>query len=131
MRARVRTARTASAFVRHAAHGARALTTASSAGDADGTPLTGTVVTAQANFLRVVVDGDVVVGAHDEDRKRQLEEAKMRASEAGAREDVERLEAMLAEEDRTTELLCVARALLKKIKKPKETLVPQKFKLLF
>ena len=117
MRARVRTARTASAFVRHAAHGARALTTASSAGDADGTPLTGTVVTAQANFLRVVVDGDVVVGAHDEDRKRQLEEAKMRASEAGAREDVERLEAMLAEEERTTELLCVARALLKKIKK--------------
>ena len=79
--------------------------------------LVGTVVTAQANFLRVVVNGDAVIGAHARERRRQVEDAKLRASEAGASSDVERLDAMLAREDRTTELLCVARALLKKIKK--------------
>lgn len=89
---------------------------ASGQGERDGR-VTGTVVTAQANFLRVVVDGSVVTGAHEEERRRQVEEARARASEAGAREDVERLEEMLTREDKTTELLCVARALLKKIKK--------------
>ncbi|CAL56008.1 Ribosome biogenesis GTPase RsgA, putative [Ostreococcus tauri] len=79
--------------------------------------LVGTVVTAQANFLRVVVNGDAVIGAHARERRRQVEDAKSRASEAGASSDVERLDAMLAREDRKTELLCVARALLKKIKK--------------
>jgi ribosome biogenesis GTPase len=81
------------------------------------TPLTGTVVTAQANFLRVVVDGRAVCGATAAERRGQIEDAKRRASEAGATEDVGRLEEMLSRDDATTELLCVARALLKKIKK--------------
>lgn len=74
-------------------------------------------MTAQANFLRVVVDGRAVCGATAAERRGQIEDAKRRASEAGATEDVGRLEEMLSRDDATTELLCVARALLKKIKK--------------
>ena len=64
-------------------------------------------------FLRVVVDGRAVCGATAAERRGQIEDAKRRASEAGATEDVGRLEEMLSRGDATTELLCVARALEK------------------
>jgi len=86
-----------------------------SASDAASAPR-GVVVTAQANYLRVVVNSDAVRGIHAEERMTQFEDAKKRAVEANAVEDVAKLEAMMADEG-ATELLCVARALLKKIKR--------------
>ena len=76
------------------------------------TPLTGTVVAA-GKFLRVVVDGRAVCGATAAERRGQIEDAKRRASEAGATEDVGRLEEMLSRDDATTELLCGQSALEK------------------
>jgi len=97
----------------------RNVSSAASAESGEGTSetLVGKVVTSQANFLRVVVSDASVSGSIETERKRQIEDARARAKDAGAQDDVARLEAMLAREDKTTELLCVTRALLKKIKK--------------
>ncbi len=97
----------------------RNVASAASAESGEGTSetLVGKVVTSQANFFRVVVADASVSGSIETERKRQIEDARARAKEAGAQDDVARLEAMLAREDKTTELLCVTRALLKKIKK--------------
>ena len=87
-----------------------------SEGDASESAPRGVVVTAQANYLRVVVNSDAVCGKYAEERTKQFDDAKRRALEANAVDDVAKLEAMMADEG-ATELLCVARALLKKIKR--------------
>ena len=75
----------------------------------------GTVVTSQANFLRVVVTRESMTQAHLDERALQLTNAMDRASQAGKTADVAKLQEVLADEG-PYELLCVVRALLKKIK---------------
>ena len=75
----------------------------------------GTVVTSQANFLRVVVTRESMTQAHLDERALQLTNAMDRASQAGKTADVAKLQEVLADEGQY-ELLCVVRALLKKIK---------------
>ena len=78
--------------------------------------LRGIVVIAQANYLRVVVASAALPEERVRERAKQFEDAKKRAREANATDDVAKLEAMNAKEG-PMELLCVARALLKKIKR--------------
>lgn len=75
----------------------------------------GTVVTMQANYLRVVVPADGLTHAQRRERLAQFEKATERARAAGQTEDAENLKRR-AEEEGPYELLCVVRALLKKIK---------------
>ena len=75
----------------------------------------GTVVTSQANFLRVVVTRESMTQAHLDERALQLTNAMDRASQAGKTAAVAKLQEVLADEG-PYELLCVVRALLKKIK---------------
>eukprot|EP00740_Mantoniella_antarctica_P013794 CAMPEP_0181380686 /NCGR_PEP_ID=MMETSP1106-20121128/19687_1 /TAXON_ID=81844 /ORGANISM="Mantoniella antarctica, Strain SL-175" /LENGTH=762 /DNA_ID=CAMNT_0023499753 /DNA_START=288 /DNA_END=2574 /DNA_ORIENTATION=+ len=75
----------------------------------------GAVVTMQANFLRVVVKGDAMSLPQKRERLAQFAKAVDRAREAGQTEDAEKLQRR-AEEDGPYELLCVVRALLKKIR---------------
>ena len=75
----------------------------------------GTVVTSQANFLRVVVTRETMSQAEVDERALQLTQAMDRASQAGKTDDVAKLQERLGDEG-PYELLCVVRALLKKIK---------------
>ena len=75
----------------------------------------GTVVTSQANFLRVVVTRESMSQAEVDERALQLTQAMDRASQAGKTDDVAKLQERLGDEG-PYELLCVVRALLKKIK---------------
>jgi hypothetical protein len=75
----------------------------------------GTVITSQANFLRVVVKPDAMTPAKRSLRDAQFDEAIARASAARRDDDVARLERRKADHG-PHELLCVVRALLKKIK---------------
>lgn len=75
----------------------------------------GVVVTSQANFLRVVVERGGITPEAWRERALQFERAADRARAAGQEQDAERLEARAADEG-PYELLCVVRALLKKIK---------------
>ena len=79
----------------------------------------GTVVTSQANFLRVVVTRESMTQAHLDERALQLTNAMDRASQAGKTDDVAKLQEVLADEG-PYELLCVVRALLKKIKQQRK-----------
>ena len=75
----------------------------------------GVVVTSQANFLRVVVERGSLTPEARRERALQFARAANRARAAGQEQDAERLEARAADEG-PYELLCVVRALLKKIK---------------
>ena len=75
----------------------------------------GVVVTSQANFLRVVVERGSLTPEARRERALQFARAANRARAAGHEHDAERLEARAADEG-PYELLCVVRALLKKIK---------------
>jgi len=77
----------------------------------------GVVVTAQANFLRVVVNPEDMTSAQIEARVAQLAAARSRAAEAGALADVEKFESAARDSKGPYEVLCVVRALLKKIKR--------------
>ena len=108
---------------------ARRGVTASAASDASdaavdstaGSPLSehargsGVVVTSQANFLRVVVERGGIAPEAWRERALQFARAANRARAAGQEQDAQRLEARAADEG-PYELLCVVRALLKKIK---------------
>lgn len=69
----------------------------------------GTVVTSQANFLRVVVTRESMTQAHLDERALQLTNAMDRASQAGKTADVAKLQEVLADEG-PYELLCVVDA---------------------
>ena len=73
------------------------------------------MVTSQANFLRVVVTRESMSQAEVDERALQLTQAMDRASQAGKTDDVAKLQERLGDEG-PYELLCVVRALLKKIK---------------
>jgi putative ribosome biogenesis GTPase RsgA len=75
------------------------------------------VVTSQANFLRVVVHPRDMSPSQMANREAQLRDAQNRAELAGKTEDVKALSALIDDENGPYELLCVARALLKKIKR--------------
>ena len=77
----------------------------------------GVVVTSQANFLRVVVHPRDMSSRQMANREAQLRDAQARAELAGKTEDVAALRKIIDDRDGPYELLCVARALLKKIKR--------------
>jgi len=74
-------------------------------------------VTSQANFLRVVVHPRDMSPSQMANREAQLRDAQKRAELAGKTEDVKALSALIDDKNGPYELLCVARALLKKIKR--------------
>ena len=93
---------------------------AASASSATSSPLAsaaGVVVTSQANFLRVVVHPRDLTRGQIANREAQLRDAQARAAEAGKADDVERLRRLVDDRRGPYELLCVVRALLKKIKR--------------
>ena len=73
----------------------------------------GVVVTSQANFLRVVVNE--LSPAQQLERQAQLRAAVARAEKAGATDDVAKLTNQM-QDNGPYEVLCIVRALLKKIK---------------
>ena len=75
------------------------------------------VVTSQANFLRVVVRPEGMSSAQQEAREFQLRNAAATARSAGKTQDAEVLEKLIEDRQGPYELLCVVRALLKKIKR--------------
>lgn len=77
----------------------------------------GVVVTSQANFLRVVVRPEGMSSAQQEAREFQLRNAAATARSAGKTQDAEVLEKLIEDRQGPYELLCVVRALLKKIKR--------------
>ena len=77
----------------------------------------GVVVTSQANFLRVVVRPQDMSPGQIANRESQLSRAMARAEAAGETEDVDALRARIDDANGPYELLCVVRALLKKIKR--------------
>ena len=74
-------------------------------------------MTSQANFLRVVVHPRDMSPSQMANREAQLRDAQKRAELAGKTEDVKALSALIDDVNGPYELLCVARALLKKIKR--------------
>ena len=77
----------------------------------------GVVVTSQANFLRVVVRPRDMSPGQIANREAQLSRAMARAEAAGETEDVNALRERIDDSSGPYELLCVVRALLKKIKR--------------
>jgi len=77
----------------------------------------GVVVTSQANFLRVVVRPRDMSPGQIANREAQLSRAMARAEAAGETEDVAALRERIDDSSGPYELLCVVRALLKKIKR--------------
>ena len=86
-------------------------------GSIDRARCAGTVVTSQANFLRVVVKGgeDSITPEQRDERLAQFARAVATARAAGKMDTVEKLERRM-EKRGPYELLCTVRALLKKIK---------------
>ena len=89
----------------------------SRADDAENASAAGVVVTSQANFLRVVVDPSDLTPGQMAAREAQLRDAQRRAAAAGKRDDVASLRTRVEDRRGPYELLCVVRALLKKIKR--------------
>ena len=77
----------------------------------------GVVVTSQANFLRVVVRPRDMSPGQIANREAQLSRAMARAEAAGETEDAAALRERIDDSSGPYELLCVVRALLKKIKR--------------
>ena len=78
---------------------------------------TGVVITSQANFLRVVVRPSDMSARRRRERREQFARAESRARLAGESADADALAERAADESAPVELLCVVRALLKKIKR--------------
>ena len=78
---------------------------------------TGVVITSQANFLRVVVRPSAMSARRRRERREQFARAESRARLAGESADADALAERAADESAPVELLCVVRALLKKIKR--------------
>ena len=77
----------------------------------------GVVVTNQANFLRVVVRPQDMSPGQIANRESQLSRAMARAGRLAERRDVDALRGRIDDANGPYELLCVVRALLKKIKR--------------
>ena len=75
------------------------------------------MITSQANFLRVVVRPSDMSARRRRERREQFARAESRARLAGESADADALAERAADESAPVELLCVVRALLKKIKR--------------